>query len=707
MAYAPVAFIAPYYRKFKNYWLKAYEPGTTTPKTMASDSTGATTFAKLQINNDGFIESSGGAITTPFIDGPYDAYLFPTETEADDNDTTNAERVADNLQGIGTAQIAETMQDYVAFEFDTVADAQIGLTIGGKTVVLAVNDVIRIKERSNALFDVISGTGTANGFDIIAHATLDLSFVLRIERPLDISTMGAKTSVLSAENNAAIDAWIAKGRSLTINAGTYQYDNSISQLNIPSNCRITGQALSALQFSSSSDDSVTITNKSNIVIDSVNFIGPGTGFGTGSDGLVIEGATNLTMVNCEVSQFNGIGVSMNNCIDSKITRNRCFNNSVYGIQDKNGSRNKITYNDLYNNGKTDAGTNAIGRGLVTWMVENGSYNFNKCFGNTEYGLRIYSQSGDANPTKDNIYMGNHCYDNGTSGNIEFYMFNESNLINGNIVTQNVITIDGFKSIIGMSVQGGDNTISDNQIKNSSNDQSGTAYQLFNCYQTTIRGGTVEAVGNAFSFSGSATFIPDEMTIDGVTALRVASFIPSITYFGAGAVGHTITNNKATHGGAGTDTGIALNIAWAEGQFELRGNRMDGFNKGFTLGNIAVQVSDNIAINSNTWGCEVTSEDNGRVELFGNDWDKAFPSSKCNMFQGRTETQGSRITSSNVSPASDSRKSIWQDGDFCHKTTVSVDGNGRIQTGWICTVSSTGSGDPGTWESVWSSAATWV
>lgn len=78
-----------------------------------------------------------------------------------------------------------------------------------------------------------------------------------------------------------------------------------------------------------------------------------------------------------------------------------------------------------------------------------------------------------------------------------------------------------------------------------------------------------------------------------------------------------------------------------------------------------------------------------------------------MSQGRTLSQGSRITSSNASPATDSRKSIWNDGDFCHKTTVSVNGSGRIHTGWICTVASASAGDPGTWESVWTSSATWV
>ena len=93
MAYSAIAFIAPNYRDFKTYWLKAYETGTTTPKVMSLDSVGTTTVAKLQLNADGFLASAGGALVIPYINGYYDLWLFPTEAEADANDTINAERL--------------------------------------------------------------------------------------------------------------------------------------------------------------------------------------------------------------------------------------------------------------------------------------------------------------------------------------------------------------------------------------------------------------------------------------------------------------------------------------------------------------------------------------------------------------------------------------------------------------------------------------
>jgi hypothetical protein len=103
MAYSPIAFTAANYRDYKNYWLKAYEPGSTTPKVIATDSTLGTLIAKAQINVDGFIISSGEALITPYVDGSYDLWLFPTAAEADANDTSSALRLADNITGSSEA----------------------------------------------------------------------------------------------------------------------------------------------------------------------------------------------------------------------------------------------------------------------------------------------------------------------------------------------------------------------------------------------------------------------------------------------------------------------------------------------------------------------------------------------------------------------------------------------------------------------------
>ena len=115
MAFSPIAFIAPNYRDYKTYWLKAYEPGTTTPKTIALSADGSVLVIKVQLNADGFPVSAGGAIVIPYIDGPYDLWLFPDASSADANDTSGAERLADNI-------VANTSNSISAQEFGAVAD---------------------------------------------------------------------------------------------------------------------------------------------------------------------------------------------------------------------------------------------------------------------------------------------------------------------------------------------------------------------------------------------------------------------------------------------------------------------------------------------------------------------------------------------------------------------------------------------------------
>ncbi len=189
MAYSPIAFIAPNYRSFNNYWLKAYEPGTTTPKSMALDSAGAVTVAKLQLNADGFLESAGGALVIPYIDNAYDLWLFPTEAEADANDTSNADRVANDITGAKSSLINDLSQSY---EFDTVA------LMKASTIVFPVGKVINLLDRS-AKFTVISGTGTANGYSTIASTSLSQSFVISEQLPTvkQLGWTGLKTDPTS------------------------------------------------------------------------------------------------------------------------------------------------------------------------------------------------------------------------------------------------------------------------------------------------------------------------------------------------------------------------------------------------------------------------------------------------------------------------------------------------------------------------------
>tara|TARA_R110000787_G_scaffold167889_3_gene280882 strand:- start:5879 stop:7783 length:1905 start_codon:yes stop_codon:yes gene_type:complete len=200
MAYFPIAFIAPNYRDYKNEWLKAYEPGTTTPKAMALDSGAVTTVAKLQLNTDGFLKSAGGALVIPYIEDEYDLWLFPTAAAADSNTTTNAIRVADNINSANLSLINDLSQ---AIEFSTVEEYK------AFTIALPVGKVVNLLDRG-AEFLVIAGIGTADEFSIIASSTFSESLTINEVKPLPVM-FGAIPNINDAptitQNNAALNAY--------------------------------------------------------------------------------------------------------------------------------------------------------------------------------------------------------------------------------------------------------------------------------------------------------------------------------------------------------------------------------------------------------------------------------------------------------------------------------------------------------------------
>lgn len=116
MAFAPVADIAPQYEDFPNYWLKFFEQGTVVPKSMATSEDGSTLLAKAEVSGGGgvnppigFFQTTGGDILIPYVSGTYDAWLFPTEADADANDTSNAEQIADNQGGSVSVTESQTL----------------------------------------------------------------------------------------------------------------------------------------------------------------------------------------------------------------------------------------------------------------------------------------------------------------------------------------------------------------------------------------------------------------------------------------------------------------------------------------------------------------------------------------------------------------------------------------------------------------------
>ena len=131
-----------------------------------------------------------------------------------------------------SASTEDLLKDQLTVHYDTVLQMinDPSVTMGQKC---------RNKERSSALFDVISGTGTANGYNVIAHATLDLSFDLRIGDSVNLSEWGVSESL--NDNTPVVQAGLAYGSSnnlpIIAPAGSYDFEGSLFVIR-PSNDEI-------------------------------------------------------------------------------------------------------------------------------------------------------------------------------------------------------------------------------------------------------------------------------------------------------------------------------------------------------------------------------------------------------------------------------------------------------------------------------------
>lgn len=156
MTFLPAQQLSTPFEDYPNQFLKCFLQGTTTPLSMATDSTGGTLLAKAEISGGGtppigFIKTAGGAIFQVYLDAPFDAWIFPTASEADANDTSNAIQIANNIN-------LELINADVSKTYGTVAEmvADEGLSVGDFVVTAGYST---------------TGDGGGNGFEIVASGT--------------------------------------------------------------------------------------------------------------------------------------------------------------------------------------------------------------------------------------------------------------------------------------------------------------------------------------------------------------------------------------------------------------------------------------------------------------------------------------------------------------------------------------------------------
>jgi len=230
MSFSPIAFTIPNYRDYSDWWLKAYEPGTTTPKNIALDSDGSILVAKVQLNSDGFTVSAGSALVIPFISGSYDLWLFPTESEADANDTANALQFADNIQP------AATLDDAGNLPANTVAD-MVARDLKLNTMIETLG-YYSVNDGGAASYVIVAGgTGTNNGGTYI-NLDNGLQAELIANGITNVKHWGSKGDSVTDDTLTmqAAASFVAPGGQLFADDGTYIVgDVALDSVSIASN----------------------------------------------------------------------------------------------------------------------------------------------------------------------------------------------------------------------------------------------------------------------------------------------------------------------------------------------------------------------------------------------------------------------------------------------------------------------------------------
>jgi hypothetical protein len=152
---------------------------------MSTDSGGLTTVAKAEIAAGGgsvplgFIQTAGEVIFIPYFDEPYDLWLFPTEAEADANDTTNAIQLADDMGFLTDTNIFTTSTESLSIIFTNYADLVSGTLPDGVSITLTAGQNARILGR------VTEGDGGGNTYLIGASfGTADAGSIVDLDSGL-------------------------------------------------------------------------------------------------------------------------------------------------------------------------------------------------------------------------------------------------------------------------------------------------------------------------------------------------------------------------------------------------------------------------------------------------------------------------------------------------------------------------------------------
>jgi len=183
-----------------------------------------------------------------------------------------------------------------------------------------------------------------------------------VSRTLEATSLGIIPNSLQNQTGvfqSALDVATASGSVLNLPAGRYIID----QINLPANCSIQGVGRTTKIISANAGMLVSASNKANISLKDLSFVGGGMdAVLTSGDLLVFENCENVNVSNCRIENHSSNGIWLRSC-SGRITGNDFEELGQSAIHAQNSLNLQISFNKIFN---------CANGGIRVWRDENGN-----------------------------------------------------------------------------------------------------------------------------------------------------------------------------------------------------------------------------------------------------------------------------------------------------------------------------------------------
>lgn len=418
---------------------------------------------------------------------------------------------------------------------------------------------------------------------------------------------------------------------------------------------------------------VTGTSISGVRIYGGTLEGTGTAFATGNEHLMLfTSCSDVQLYGTVFTKSRNEGLRLVSCSYCLANGVVALNNYGVGLQDRDGVGNKWVAVQSEGNGDTGVATGTGGRGLLLWRCTDTQVLGGTFKGNTEYGLRVFSEAADVTGSTAIKVVGAHAEDNAA---IDFYVYDESGLIENVEFSNCTVLRTTDPTGVCVALQGNLVSWRGGSVVKTGARLTATAFNLLGLTRGSVEGCRVENA-NAFLSWSVASICDDVLITNNIVECAVAGALvgTNVTYRG----------NKFKHGGAGaTDIGINAGSTYSP---IIDSNEFDGFYRNVSWGAQAITLTNNTSRNTTDVSLRMNGDGVAGLVSSGNNWDTgANPTFIATAY--RQANPNSRFTAyGGAAPVS----LTWARGDRIIQASPTV---GQPKS-WVCTVA----GTPGTWTS---------